>query len=472
MRAAMPSEISKGRALCAAGWSRLRSSAMFYGALATAVRVGANLLLLPLMLGLPPGELALWYVLLALGEMANLADFGFGPAVTRVYSYFWAGAEDFDVRGLRAPPRHGNPNLEALGRFHATVGHLYRWVSLIGAGVLAVGGTCYLLGDLQGAARPLQLWGVWITFVLVVGYNLRTSYWALACQGVNRVREVQSSGLYGGLVYLGTAVALLSCGLGLTALVVAMACRAVVSRAICRWGYLRAGPGLGLARPVDEAMLRKLWPNAREFGIMTVGAYLINYGGILVAKPFLTAAETASYGVTLQIGRFMVGLATLWLSTQWPRLTILRVQGRQREMAVLFARRLGLTLGSLALMSLVLALLGNRVLEWKGTLNRLLPTPALLLYCGYLMFQNFYGMFGQLTFTENHNPFYRIAIATGLGMFGLSLVLTPQVGLWGLLTAPVLAEAAYSAWFTTRRGFQGQPLSVREFVRAALCGTA
>ena len=69
-------------------WQRARQSAVFYGVFATAIRVGANLFLLPLLLGkLSSAELALWYVFLALGNFANLADFGFGQAISRVYSY-------------------------------------------------------------------------------------------------------------------------------------------------------------------------------------------------------------------------------------------------------------------------------------------------------------------------------------------------------------------------------------------------
>src|SRR5262245_20130910 len=82
-------------------WGRIRHSAMLYGVLATGVRVGANIVLLPLVLKmLAPKELALWWVFLALGAVANLADFGFGQAIARIYSYLWAGAEDFETEGL------------------------------------------------------------------------------------------------------------------------------------------------------------------------------------------------------------------------------------------------------------------------------------------------------------------------------------------------------------------------------------
>src|SRR5256885_14615715 len=101
-------------------WARARDSAMLYGALATAVRVGSNLLLIPLVLQvLPPPELAVWYVFLALGAFANLADFGFGAAITRVYSFFWAGAEDFDTEGLRPAAQDQPPNYLKIRQLHS-----------------------------------------------------------------------------------------------------------------------------------------------------------------------------------------------------------------------------------------------------------------------------------------------------------------------------------------------------------------
>src|SRR5580765_6762835 len=94
---------------------------MFYGALATLVRVGANLLLLPLVLSkLSQSELVLWWIFLALGAFANLSDFGFGQTISRVYGFLWAGAEDFDCEGLRPPPRETGPNLRMIRRLHAT----------------------------------------------------------------------------------------------------------------------------------------------------------------------------------------------------------------------------------------------------------------------------------------------------------------------------------------------------------------
>jgi hypothetical protein len=139
-----------------------------------------------------------------------------------------------------------------------------------------------------------------------------------------------------------------------------------------------------------------------------------------------------------------------------------------QEMSALFAQRLLLAVGSFIIIGAAVIMLGNELLRWKGTQTRLLPFGPLTYYFAYLAFQMTYGAFGALAMTENVIPFTRIAIGTGIATVILSVAMTSQWHLWGLLLAPFICEAAYSAWFTVRRGFVGQPLTVGEFFRAAL----
>lgn len=260
----------------------------------------------------------------------------------------------------------------------------------------------------------------------------------LACLGLNRVRQVQAANLWSGLAYVGLALGLLLAGAGFPSLVAATAARALVSWRLLRRTCLEALPGPE-ALPVP-GMLKRLWPNAYKFGTVAIGAYCLAYGNVLVATRFLPAELSASFGLTAQVGTFLVNFAGLWMSVKVPELTILRAQGRQREMAALFARRLALTLGSFLVLAAAAALLGNFFLEWKGARTRLLPAPQLVFYLAYLAIQLCYVQFGSLTYTENVMPFFRVGLLTGLGMFALSLVMTPLLGMWGLLAAPLIAE--------------------------------
>jgi O-antigen/teichoic acid export membrane protein len=446
---------------------------MFYGALATIVRVGANLLLLPLVLSrLSQAELALWWVFLALGAFANLGDFGFGQAISRVYAFLWAGADDFDSEGLRPPPpRETGPNLRMIGRLNATVIKFYFWLAVGVTLLLGVVGTFILIRPIRGVDQPLVAWYSWGAYLLVIAYTICTNHWTLACQGVNRVRELQVAQLWSGLAYVASAVALLQSGFGLLALVVAAAIRGVIARQLCRRAFCRAVSTLNIEKATaDFGILARLWPNAWKFGILSLGSYIILNGSLLISSQILGDGITASFGLTAQVGTFLMSFSSLWLTVKWPEITVLRTQGQLEKMAILFARRLALVMVSFIVLSGGVMVAGNWLLSWKGTHTQLLSTPCLILYLVYLAQQLFYTHFGLLTFTENVVPFYVVSFFTALGLIGLSLWLTPLLGLWGLLIAPLLAEAICSTWYPVMRGFKGQPFSPRQFIRAAIYG--
>ena len=453
-------------------WTRALHSAVLYGALATTIRVGANVLLLPLVLKvLAPGELAVWYVFLALGGVANLADFGFGPAITRVYSFFWAGAEDFDTQGLRPPPENRSPNLAAVARVHAAAKMVYLRIAGAALVLLITVGTLCLLRPLNGLDFSGTGWGCWAGFVVALTFSLATSHWMLACQGVNQVRDLQRAHLASGLVYAISAAALLLGGFGLSAMVIATGIRAVVARQMCRRAYFAVVPESAIASRQDVASItRRIWPNAWKFGLITLGGFLTAQANVLVSSQLLAPELTASYAVSTQIGTFIMTFSALWLGVKWPEITMLRTQGRVFEMSVLFARRLVFVMVTFVTLALLLLAFGNRVLEWKGTQTRFLPAAYMAVYLVYLFQQQFYVQFGSLAYTENEVPFFSLAIFSGIAVTLSSVLLTKHLGLWGLILGPLIITVTSCAWYVTWRGFRGQPLTVIQFARAAVFG--
>jgi len=446
---------------------------MVAGVFGTGIRAGANLLLIPVVLReLSVSELALWYVFLALGNFGNLADFGFGATIPRIYNYLLAGAEDFDAEGLREPKSGGKPNLAGLNRVNVTVQALYLKISLVALGLLAVGGTIFLMKPAAESGFPEKVWFLWALFIVAIGYNLATSHWVLAVQGVNRMRDLQMVYVAGGLSYASCAAIMLFCKMGLASVVVATFVKSFVMHARCRQIYRTVVPAPAHQAKPDPDVIRKLWPNSYKFGVVSLGSFCISNTSVLICSQMLGKEITASFGLTAQIGSYMVSFSKLWLDVKWPELAILRAQGRLVEMAVLFARRLALVMLSFIGMATVVFVAGNALLAWKHTETRLLSAPFLALHLFYLAQGIPVLQFGNLAFTENVVPFFKVSLLTGLGVVLSSLLLTPAFGLWGLLAAPLISEITYSTWFTVRRGFQGQPLGPRQFLLAAIRGHA
>jgi hypothetical protein len=455
-------------------WFRARRSAIFFGIFATAVRVGANLLLLPILLTkLPTNDLALWWVFVSLGGFVNLADFGFGATIARVYSYLWAGAEDFEAEGLSAPAVNRPPNLTRIRELNATVRYFYWTISIATTFVIAAIGTFVLLKPVSGCTNAHSAWLAWVFQVFLIGFGLGTSRWTLACQGLGRTKELQIAYLWSGIANLSLATVLLLCNWWLFALLTANLVRLMILRWYCRAVYYGSVPKIqGLRLKPNWEMLKRLWPNASKLGVLAIGAYLLSNGNILICSqnlnPELTPGVTASFGLMATLGGFMTNFSALWLAVKWPQINMLRMQGRLEEMSTLFARRLALVIITFVASATLVVLIGNYLLALKGTHTRLLPVPYLIFYFSYLAYQLFYVQFGTLAYSENVVPFFKVSIFTGIGMFILSYFMTRSFGLWGMLIAPLIAESACNSWYTVRRGFRGQPLTAKQLVRAGL----
>jgi O-antigen/teichoic acid export membrane protein len=454
-------------------WSaRAWRSSILFASVGAILRVGAQLALLPAILFyLTPKDQALWWVFVALGNFANLADFGFAQAIVRIYNYLWAGADDFEEQGLPGTVQRAEPNIDGVITLNHTVQHLYWRLSLGATFFLAVGGTLYLSKTVSPTTVP-HLWYLWAAYVLAVGFNFSTSYWLLACQGINRVREVQLAYVWSSLTFLLSVMILLKLGLGLAAIVIGTAARGIVLRQVGRATLFKVIPNLSQNKKPDFKILRKIWPNARRFGLLSITGYWAANGLVLMSGYFLGPEMTASVGATNTAGNFVLNFAGMWLNVKWPEITMMRTQGKLEAMSRLFARRLGMALATFILLASVIAVAGNALLEWKGSRTHLIPLRFLTIYFAYLLQQFIYIQFATLVFTENIVPFCRISVLTGFAMITLSIFLVPWLGLWGLLLGPFLAESLFTAWVVVRRGFSSQSMALHQFCRFALSGRA
>ncbi|HEY1169823.1 MAG TPA: hypothetical protein VGH19_00515 [Verrucomicrobiae bacterium] len=447
---------------------RLWGSAYAIASVGTVIRVGANIILLPLMLRtLVPELQALWWVFLSLGALASLADFGFGQVISRVYGFLWAGAEDIKEEGLLAPTESKEPNLPRLRVLNCTVRHLYFWVSFTATVLLALGGTLVLSKPISALADPMQGWLAWGGYLAAVAFNIFTGHWNLACMGVNRVRDLHFSYTAGGVIYLLVAATFLQAGYGLHALIAATFMRGVVSRWITKRSYYEAvPPDPQTPEKMDVVLLKRLWPNAKKFGLMSLASYLVSQANMMVASHYLPVETVASYGLSVQVVTFMANFSCLWISVKWPQIIILRTQGALDAMSQLFARRLALVVLTFFAGAVALLLLGQPLLKMMAAKSTLLPQEQLMIYLVWAGIQIFPVHFSHLTYTENVVPFYRLSVFTGVLCVSLALLLTPVYGIYGLLWVPLIVETTCIWWYVIWRGFQGQSLNLKEFIKA------
>jgi hypothetical protein len=113
----------------------------------------------------------------------------------------------------------------------------------------------------------------------------------------------------------------------------------------------------------------------------------------------------------------------------------------------IFRPRLGLALFTFAAGALVLLAFGGPLLAMLNTQTQLLPASLLATLLLIQLLELHHSLYGELVYTENVNPFVKPALISGVAIIILSVLLTPRLGVWGMLLATGLVQLCFNNWW-------------------------
>ena len=273
--------------------------------------------------------------------------------------------------------------------------------------------------------------------------------------GTNRVIAVTQS------VQILVSALLVISGAGLVGLAAGALVGAVGTTS---WNRHRLSRAMGPSRGrFSSAFLRGMLPSTLRLGTVIFGAYLINQANTLVTARFLGAAATASYGLSLQGVALLSAGSFVFLYTKTPTFALMRQQGDLAGIRLAFVaamrRSLALYLAAGAAMLFaappLLRLIGSRV--------ELVPTSQLLVLLVVRLLEAHHSAFATLIITENDVPFVVPALASGVAIVGLSILLVPIFGMWAIVGVPGIVQLAWNNWWTVLRGLRGISMSARQY---------
>lgn len=449
-------------------FSKIFRTAVAWSFLATALRFGSALFVLPLVLRrVPSEELGLWYVFLSFGALATLVDFGFAPTISRVTAYLWAGARELTPYGL---PRDvdlseqfsdARPNLPLLSRLIAALKAYYALLGSVAFLLLLTLGGWWIYKKTAELPNAHSLRIAFVVYAIAVALNLVGGMWLYALNGINRVRESLQLNVSVAVENYAIAIGGLLGGLRIWALVIGNLAMGVTERLVGRFLF-RKYSRIENSR-ADMHMLGVLWPNAWRTGIVTVATYCGLQANTLVCSAFLGLKITGSYGLTLQAITLLVAVSSVWVAVKFPFINQLRAQGRLQEIAHLFRQRITLAMLTYLLGACVLLFFGRPVLTLLDTKTQFLPVPLLATMLIIYMLEAHHSLYAVLVFSENVNPFVIPAIISGTLIVTFSLLLTPKIGIWGMLLSQGIVQLCFNNWWPVVRGIRGLAVSPREY---------
>ena len=430
---------------------RARESAVLWSWGMNALRVGATLLLLPLLLlRLDAAELGMHYLLSGIMVLAPLLDFGFGNALWRAVAHAQAGGRELSAQGLVSAPAKGAlPNFRLHWQLIHAARHTFERLTWWAAAILAVCGTAAVAFRVAELPAPRMAWAAWaITWIAAVA-EVRMGWWGMFLLGLNRPREFAQANFVGYAIRLALAAALLWAGAGLLAVPIA----AMVGVGFQRWLACRecrrqlAGKEVPIEQGAVQEITCLLWPNARRIGIVALSSFLGTQALLLISLAEFGLVATATFGLSLQLTSVSQGMAAVWLQVKWPELAQRQTQGDLAGLRALMRARVILALATCTLLTVGAVSIAPPLLAWLAPDKSVLPVGWLAVMAVTALLDLHLSCWGVLLFAGNQVPYQWPIVIGNLTTLALALVLgVTSLGMGGLALAPLLVGLAYNHW--------------------------
>lgn len=442
---------------------RVSKRDVLWGYAAQFFMLAAGVLVLPVVLRmLSTEEIAMNYLMLTVGAMVALFDFGFAPQFGRNITYVFSGAQKLQAHGIAeesATP--GNVNYALLAGVIETARFVYRRLAVLTLVVMLSAGTLYIFRVTDGFSSVRNAFWIWVLYSISTFFNVYYTYFGSLLTGRGMIRKAKKAAVYSRVVYLAVAFSTLFAGMGLMGLVLANLIAPFVVRYLSwRWFYtedLRREFGrIVVTKREKRELLKIIWPNAWRLGLVMVGAYAVIRMGMFLAGMFLPPEEIASFGLMLQLEGVVAGIAGTLFSVSSPRLSSLRVAGDKPTLIREFSFLMNVFYLIFIAGTAAMILFGNDVLTLIGANARLPSVPVMLVFAVVMLLEHNHGTFATFITTGNEVPFTFQSISCGIAIIALELCALKftTLGVLGVILPQGLVQLAWPNWYWPRWVFR------------------
>lgn len=427
---------------------RLSAQPELWSVLAMVLRNFGSILLLPIILRTVPTEqMGLWYVLLAVGGFAALADLGLSQTVGRFASSLTQGSGWLCKQGIANATTPGAVEV-SLASFTRAARVLHRYVAT-GTLVTMLVAAFFTFFDRQHqCAHSQETYLAFGLFLIANTYGAYARWRSVILTGLGEVTYVARQTVVGTLVYLLSTSVALYLGGGLVALALGFAIQPFVTNFL----LIRRMSTLVLDHDdkntlTTRQILALIWPNSWRIGLVMLGSFLINSANTLLIGRYLSLELTAQYGLSLQLINVLNIVAYMFIQVRLPQMVKLRVEDNNSGIVGLFGRQIIVGITTFTLGAAVIITLGQNILTLVGSKTKLLSTLPLTFLCFYKILEYHHGAFSILIVSENKVPFVLPTLISGLAIVLLGIWWGQDYGLWGIMAATALVQGAFNNWW-------------------------
>ncbi len=425
-----------------------------WGYIAQFFSLTTGLITLPLILNmLTTEEIAMNYLMITIGSLVSLFDFGFAPQFGRNITYIFSGAQELRKEGIETSSTSNEVNYRLLATMIHTARYVYRRIGLMVLFVMLTLGTFYISKATNGFSNVNNSLVIWIVYSFSTFLNIYYSYYSSLLLGKGLIMESKKASIYTSLLKIILTFSLLYGGLGLLGVAIANLISPFANRFISYFYFFTKDlknkiSSYKISNTEKLELFKIIWYNSKKLGLVFLGSYAISKLGMFLAGLYLSPNEVASYGLMLQLVSIITGISSTLFNVYQPKFAELRVRNDNSLLINNFAFTMNVFYFLFILGTAFLILCGPPLLTLIGS-NAVLPsTFILVLFSIIMLLEGNHSNFATFIVTNNRIPFVKPSLiagaAIGIGSF-LSLQFT-SLGILGLILVQGLSQVIYANW--------------------------
>lgn len=424
------------------------------GYIAQIFQYGSGLIVLPVILNqLSSAEIGMNYVMLSVGALANMADFGFSSQIGRNVTYVLSGAKKIFRGEVEQIQDSQDVNYNILRVIIDASKYLYARLSLIVLLVLLTLGSVYMYHVTEGFSNVENSLLIWLLYSVGVFFNIYFLYYNSFLTGAALIMEQRIATILSRVTYIIICFMLIFNGVGLMSVVIANFISPFVARCYSHRKFY--SKELKEYLPKEHASknnilsaLSDIWYTAKKSGTNTIGHYIGTQGSTFIAGAFLPLAVVGQWGIMTQLFGIVQSIAANVGLSYYPEFCKLRLQGDREAFIKKSSMSVTLMVLLLSIGGLIVILIGPWLLNLIGS-NTTLPVRSVMLaYMIYLLFLTNAQLFATMMTSRNVIPSPTAVILTSILQIVLTIVLLSffDIEIWGLVLGPAISGGIYTLW--------------------------
>lgn len=432
----------------------LSKNDIIWGYFAQFFSIASGIITLPLILRmLSAEEIGMNYLMLTIGSLVALFDFGFAPQFGRNITYVFSGAQELKKEGLEITNSDKSINYRLLATMIHTARYVYRRLALIVLAVMLSLGSLYIYKVTNGFKNIENSFLIWVVYSISTFFNVYYSYYTSLLTGKGMIMESKKAIVYSRITYIILTFLLLYLGLGLLGVALANLIAPFVTRFISYHYFFSKELKLkinsfAITKNEKIELFTIIWHNARKLGLVFVGSYAITKLSMFLAGLYLSLSDIASYGLMIQIIGLITAISGTLFNIFQPRFSALRVLGDKDALLKEFAYSMHVYYILFISGSVLIVFMGPWILNIIGSNTSLPSLDILLIYSFIILLEGNHSNFATFIVTKNNIPFVESSLIAGvcisIGSY-LSLTMT-HLGIFGIVLIQGIIQGIYANW--------------------------